>query len=723
MALSRFTTVAAMAGVLLVPAAASADEDLEAILEQSVVTTASHTAETNALAPSTTSVITAEDIRRHGIRSLNEALNYLSLGMFTTNPAHGVEIGARGLLVTADYGNHVLLLVDGHAVNEPYGGSASFDRGLGVPLELIDHVEVVLGPGSVLYGSNAMLGVVNVVTKHAKDYSGVRIIADSELVTWGKVAVGAGAVAELLGRPFEVTAQVEYQRQDGPTFTFAPQPYGDDAVTGAPKRFSSSGPATGIWGGRASSSYYSRAPAAYVRVVSGNLDVSLRASSFQRASPYLDNLVNFAGDFDQAKNYELERWLFADVKYRIPVSAVVDVETRAYADWYTYDWYDRSSAAEDCYDGQLDGCNRYLGARSRWVGTEVRGRFDWAKTGQVVSLVGVDTRYERVDAVSRAGALGVGPRADLGDVRVGNLRLGVYGQQTASPWKWLSFNAGARIDVAEGYPAALSPRATVAVMPWKGGTLKGIYARAFRAPSSYERQWQDAYELKAGALRPEHARSLEGSFEQQLGVHRLLVGAFTTRWTDLVGLVSLSDAEVAAAQAQNPQLASSDVSQYRNSGAIVNVGYNAAVEGALVSRRLRYGVHVTGATSKRESDDGRMPLAIAPTLYGNARISYDLGGDLPTVALAARFSGRRLVDGEFTPTPYAPPELELRAALTGPVPFLKQLTYRVTANYAQQTTGPYVIGPIRDSSYGVGPQLNPVDRFRTGIGLQYVWDP
>lgn len=161
------TTVIAIAAVAAHGVARADNDDLEAALEQGLVTTASQMAETKASAPATSSVISAEDIHRHGIRSLNEALNYLALGMVTTSPAHGGEIGARGVLITVDYGNHVLLLIDGHAVNEPYGGAANFDRGLGVPIELVDHIEVILGPGAVLYGSNAMLGVVNVVTKRA----------------------------------------------------------------------------------------------------------------------------------------------------------------------------------------------------------------------------------------------------------------------------------------------------------------------------------------------------------------------------------------------------------------------------------------------------------------------------------------------------------------------------------------------------------------------------
>ena len=708
---------------MLAPEVARADDELEAMLEESVVTTASQTAETSAVAPATTSVITAEDIRRHGIRSLNDALNYLSLGMFTTNPLHGVEAGARGVLVTADYGNHILLLVDGHAVNEPYGGSASFDRGLGVPMELIDHVEVVLGPGSVLYGSNAMLGVVNVVTKRAKDYHGIRVIADSELATWGKLALGAGTAFELLGRRFELTSQVEYQQQDGPTFNFGPQAYGVDAVTGEPKRYSPQGAGSGVWGGRATSSYFARAPAAYVRLISGNLEVALRASSFQRSSPYIDNLINTAGDFDTAANYELERWLSADVKYRVPISAVASVQVRAYTDSYSYDWYNRSSAAEDCFEGQVEGCKRNLRARSRWVGGEVRGTFDWLKSGQLVSMIGADSRFERITAAMAVNPSGAGAPITAGKVNVDNGRLGIYAEQTASPWRWLSLNAGARVDVAEGYPGALSPRATAAVTPWQGGTLKAIYSEAFRAPSSYEREWEDLQSFKAVGLRPERVRSVEASFEQRLGRHRLLFGAFLARWTDLVARQTLSTEEIAAARDAGAKVEGDNVGQYRNSGAIHNVGYNAAVDGTLLTRQLRYGMTLTGASSHRETPEGRQPLPVAPSLYGNARVSYDFGADLPTLALAANFAGRRPTDGAFQPTPYAPAALELRAAVTGDFPLVKHLTYRVTANYAHHARGPYVIGPIQDSSYGVPAELNPVDRFRVGVGLQYVWDP
>lgn len=719
----------AIAGALLPRAAFAGDTaELEGLLEESVVTTSSHTAETSATAPATTSVITSDEIRRHGIRTLAEALNFLGLGLYTTNPLHGGEIGGRGVLISADYGNHVLLLIDGHAVNEPYGGSASFDRGLGVPLELIDHVEVVLGPGAVLYGSNAMLGVVNVVTKRARDHNGVRLVADTELATWGKIGAGGGTTLSLLGRKLELTGHVEHQHQDGPAFTFAPQAYGDDSVTGAPKRFSAEGEGTGVWGGTVRNAYYSRAPSAYVRVVSGDLAVSLRGSLYQRASPYHDALVNPYGNFDDPSNYELERWSFADVKYKLPISSRLELMTRAYSDLYTYDWYLSSSAAEDCDAGQLAGCRRNLRAVSKWIGAETRATFDWFGDRDILTMAGVDARYEHVTARSVVSPLeGVGERLVASDIRVDNLRLGVYGQQMVNPTSWLALNGGARLDVAEGYPGALSPRATAAVAPWSGGSLKVVYARAFRAPSSYEREYADPFELRAGRLAPERITSIEGSFEQRFGPHRLMVGVFKSWMTDLVVLTGLNEEEVRAAQAEDPSLGDS-LSQYRNSGGIDNHGYNAAFDG-VVTRRLRYGLRLTGSYSRRRDALGTpaLPVTVAPSMFGNARVSYDLGGKLPTLGVAAQFSSRRFADrafdAGFTSIPTAAPTLEVRGAVTGDVPLVAGLSYRLTANYALHSTGPYVIGPLQDGSSGASPTLNPIDRVRFGVGLQYAWAP
>ena len=148
-----------MGGLALAPGAqAEPAAELHELLQQSIVSTPSKGSETDTTAPATATVITADQLRRYGIRSLDEAINYLSLGMFASSPLHAAELGARGVLIHGDYGNHVLLLVDGHALNEPWNGTAYFERGAGIPFDLVDRIEIMLGPGSVLYGGQAMLG-------------------------------------------------------------------------------------------------------------------------------------------------------------------------------------------------------------------------------------------------------------------------------------------------------------------------------------------------------------------------------------------------------------------------------------------------------------------------------------------------------------------------------------------------------------------------------------
>ena len=78
-------------------AARASDEDLESLLQQSVVSTASKTSEVANDAPATMSVLTDADIRRYGIRSLDEAIDFLGMGLVTQNPLHAVEIGGRGV--------------------------------------------------------------------------------------------------------------------------------------------------------------------------------------------------------------------------------------------------------------------------------------------------------------------------------------------------------------------------------------------------------------------------------------------------------------------------------------------------------------------------------------------------------------------------------------------------------------------------------------------------
>jgi outer membrane receptor protein involved in Fe transport len=726
-------TAAAVALTQSLPA--WADADLEGLLDQSVVSTASESAEAGSVAPATVSVVTAEDLQRYGIHTLNEAINYLSLGMVTSQPLHSVELGARGVLLTGDYGNHVLVLVDGHALNEPWGGTSYVDRGLGIPIEAIDHVELVLGPGSVLYGSNAMLGVINVITKRAKDYRGVHVSVDSEVpVTYrGAAAVGLPWAGRT---PGEVLVAAELYRQDGPAFSFGPQEWGADAVTGEPKRFSATGEPTGVWGGTASNAYYARASSAFARFSLGDLEVRGRVSQYKRASPYLDSLINSTGTFDDPNNFEQDRWGFLDVRYHAVLSPELSVQLRAYGDAYSYQWVNESVATEDCPDGMLGGCSRDLRGWSRWAGLELTPTFDWTRDGRYPTLLGVDARLQNVESRTIVTDLATGAPTDPVFPHQASQRiLGLYAQQIARPARWLTLNVGARADLVQRVGSDLSPRAAVVFEGWRGGTLKVVYAEAFRAPTAYEMDYADpGFLIPAPDLKPEKVRSVEASLEQRMGSQRLLFGVFRTWWNQLVFGQTLSADELAAAQASgqiSEQAASA--TQYRNASAIENYGFNTAYEGSALARRLRYGINFTGTYTRirypfdpltGEPGEVALPLTVGPQWFGNARTSFDLGAPLPTLALAVQFQGRRAIDrafdGGFAPPITVEPHWQLRATASGPVPGIRGLSYRLSADRTFDRSSPYVIGPnLYASAAQPVAELAPLDRLRASIGLTY----
>src|SRR6185312_8323304 len=85
-----------------------------------------------------------------------------------------------------------LLLVDGHRINDPLYDEGEFERTLPIDIDLIDRVEIVRGATSSLYGTNAMLGVVNVITRKAAALNGVQVSTEvGALGTYaGRIAFG-----------------------------------------------------------------------------------------------------------------------------------------------------------------------------------------------------------------------------------------------------------------------------------------------------------------------------------------------------------------------------------------------------------------------------------------------------------------------------------------------------------------------------------------------------
>ncbi len=149
------------------------DEEL-LFMEIPVVVTASRMEQIVTEAPSSVSIITAEDIKKYGFRTLADILRSVR-GFYTTYDRNYHYIGVRGFSRPGDYNTRVLLLVNGHRINNNVYDQASIGTDFPLDVDLIDRVEIIRGPGSSLYGSNAIFGVINVITKRGQDFKGAEI--------------------------------------------------------------------------------------------------------------------------------------------------------------------------------------------------------------------------------------------------------------------------------------------------------------------------------------------------------------------------------------------------------------------------------------------------------------------------------------------------------------------------------------------------------------------
>lgn len=709
----------ALAAALARPAGAQDTSELEGLLDQDVVSAASKVPEAASTAPATSVSISADEIRQHGIRTIDEAINFLAIGMQLEKLYFNAEIGARGVLLSRDAGAHVLLLVDGHAVNEAWGATAYYDRGTGVPMELIDHIELIVGPGSVLYGSNAMLGVVNIVTKRSKDFSGAHVIVESELPINLRGAVGYGQNFRLFGRDGEIALELEHFEQKGPTFDFPTYEAEPDAVTGLPRLYSPEQPA-GIWGGLGDDTATIRGTSGYLRLRLDGLEIGLRGVHYRRAHP------TDSGNFDDPDSFVRDRWLSGDLKYSATLSEMLQGSLRVYADHYDYrqDW--GSYAAADCLPDQQSGCMWRLIGRANWAGVEPQLSIDWLRNHSFVTLLGVDGRIKNVgsDVNFYNYVDGVSP-GPIGAFEKDEQSLGAYLQNTYWPAAFLGLNLGARLDVDSRFGRALSPRAAATLLPWTGSTLKLIYAEAFRAPTAWEVYYIDPRSWIAGGsgIEPEGVRSVELSLEQRFGSQRVVAGVFESWWQDLVLVQDLDEDELAAAIDRGELLPGTPAgAQPRNVSEIESYGVNAGYYGALAGAALHYGVSLTHAVTRISGPDASSELVpVAAPTTGNARISYTLPGFWPTLALAGRYVSRRPIDDYTAEVPlFIGGQVELRAALSGRLP-IEGLSYRLSANYAMRDRGPYGVGAY--PADGSPRPLIPVDPFRIGVGLQYDLSP
>jgi iron complex outermembrane receptor protein len=212
--LKSFAIVLLAASVL--PACAQSGDLTQVSLEDLMnvkVTSVSKRVQTASQAAAAIYVISREDIRRSGALNIPDLLRMVP-GLDVARIDGGKwAISARGF--NGQYSNKLLVLVDGRTVYNPMFGGVYWDS-QNVPLDLIERIEVVRGPGAAIWGSNAVNGVINIIKRSADDSPGGFISGGGGNTGTGPEEIVYGGKAPVVGA-YRVYA-AGFQSNTLPTF-------------------------------------------------------------------------------------------------------------------------------------------------------------------------------------------------------------------------------------------------------------------------------------------------------------------------------------------------------------------------------------------------------------------------------------------------------------------------------------------------------------------------
>lgn len=143
-------------------------------LMQREVVSASKMARQISDSPSAVAIVTADDIRAYGYRTIADVINSMR-GLYTTSDRRYQYMGGRGFGAPGDYAGRIMVLIDGYATQDNLFNQAYIDESGLLDLALVERVEYVPGTGSVTYGNNALLGIINIVTRKGGDFNATQL--------------------------------------------------------------------------------------------------------------------------------------------------------------------------------------------------------------------------------------------------------------------------------------------------------------------------------------------------------------------------------------------------------------------------------------------------------------------------------------------------------------------------------------------------------------------
>ncbi len=439
-----------------VAAAAAAEED--------VVVGAAKREQSLGNVASAVTVVTGDRLRRMGYRTVAEALRGVA-GVFIADDRVQERVGVRGLQVLGDFNTRILVLVDGATVNEPWGQFAGVGWDAAFSIDDIARIEVIRGPVSSVYGTNAFFGIINVVTRGA---------AESPRA-WGRIggsqfkagSLAAGFAAGGVDSQFRGSVAALTRGGESLDVPELGMPVDADSIEAIN---------TGVVG--------------TYKGAFGQLRFFRRRRELPFA-PYETTI----GDPDN-RNYDTQ--LMAEGGYTRELSERVSVTGRAYVNRYRF---------RDFLVLEEDGSTFTDIGDSTWYGAEARAR---------VALIGEDTlgvtaggEVTFIDTESESYT--VGDRENGTFIETPFDVQGLYAELDGSPLDWFAFTAGVRVDRHSLLDDRVSPRAALFVSQGDKYGAKALYSEGFRNPSAFEGFFDDDTDFIANPdIGAEVIRSYEG---------------------------------------------------------------------------------------------------------------------------------------------------------------------------------------------------------------------
>jgi outer membrane receptor for ferrienterochelin and colicins len=453
-------------------------------------------------APASVTIVTAEEIARYGYRTLADILRGVR-GFSVTYDRSYHYLGARGFAPAGDFSTRILLLVDGHRMNDNIYEAANPGQEFGLDPATFSRVEIVRGPSSSLYGTSAFFAVVNVILKKGGELDGGLAAADAGSVGAKRAHVAYGRE---LANGFDLAVSASSSREDGPRRLYFPVFDAHETNHGVAERLDDE-----------------RVQQLFGRFKFRDFTITTAFGRRDKQVPTAPYGTIFG---DPRLNVSDER-AFVDAEYN-RLFGVTRVAVRAYLDHYYYEGtYPFAAETPGTPDTIL---NDY--SEGKWAGLDGRVTRDLPLNQSVT--VGGEFRNNFRQA--QGGSYEHGTEADFA-VDGSSIVSAAYVQDEIALHRRVRVNIGARYDVYAGF-GRFTPRAAVIANSSSRQAFKYLYGTAFRAPNAWELDYFTSG-VRNDDLGPETITSHEVVWERYTrGWLRTSASLYWNRVADLLTLQS-----------------------------------------------------------------------------------------------------------------------------------------------------------------------------------------